>query len=68
MSKLACISETAIAVVFLVMNLEKWLNSLFFSLFLLLCRLSLIDNVKLEGPQASLKVYQFASAGTKWVL
>ena len=35
MCKLSATSETAIAVVFLVMNLEKWLQSIFFYLFLL---------------------------------
>jgi transposase, IS5 family len=34
MSKLAQTSETAIMVAFLVMNLEKWLQSLLFCLFL----------------------------------
>jgi len=36
MCKLASTSEAAIAVVFLVMNLEKWLQSFIFSLFFLL--------------------------------
>jgi IS5 family transposase len=60
MSKLDCTSETAIAVVFLVMNLEKWLTSLLFSLFLLLRRLSFIDNSNLESSQPSLNAHQFA--------
>jgi IS5 family transposase len=64
MSKLDCTSETAIAVVFLVMNLEKWLKSQLFSLFLLLRRFSFIDNGSLESSQASLNTYQFAVTGT----
>jgi hypothetical protein len=35
MCKLDCTSETAIAVAFLVMNLEKWLRDIIFYLFLL---------------------------------
>jgi hypothetical protein len=53
MSKLDCTSETAIAVVFLVMNLEKWLQSFLFSLFLLLRTSSLGENGSLESYQAS---------------
>lgn len=64
MSKLDCTSETAIAVVFLVMNLEKWLNSLLFSLFLLLRGLTIIDKGSLESSQASFNSYQFAAIGT----
>ena len=60
MSKLECTSETAIAVVFLVMNLEKWLTSLLFSLFLLLQRLSFIDSSNLESSRASLNAHLFA--------
>jgi hypothetical protein len=65
MSKLDCTSETAIAVVFLVMNLEKWLKSLLFSLFLLLHRLSFNDNDSLESSQGTLNPFQFAPIGTK---
>jgi len=36
MAKLANTSETAIAITFIVMNLEKWLQKLFFSLFICL--------------------------------
>ena len=65
MSKLDCTSETAIAVVFLVMNLEKWLNSLLFSLFLLLRRLSINDNGSLGCSQASFIAFQIAVIVTK---
>lgn len=53
MSKLDDTSETAIAVVFLVMNLEKWLASLIFCFSLLLHRLNSIDNSRLQSPQTS---------------
>jgi len=65
MSKLDCTSETAISVVFLVMNLEKWLKSLLFSLFLLLRRFSFNDNDSQESSQGTLISYQFAAIGTK---
>jgi hypothetical protein len=65
MSKLECTSETAIAVVFLVMNLEKWLKSLLLSLFFLLHRFRFNDNSYLQGPQSSSRAYQFAVIGTQ---
>lgn len=65
MSKLDCTSETAIAVVFLVMNLEKWLKSLLFSLFLPLRRFSFIDIGSLKSSQASLNAYHFAVTRTR---
>jgi hypothetical protein len=57
MSKLDCTSETAIAVVFLVMNLEKWLTSLLFSLILLFHRLIFIDKGNLKSAQVSFNAY-----------
>ena len=48
MSKLDSTSETAIAVVFLVMNLQKWLTSRLFKLFLLL-------HMRYYGDNGSLK-------------
>jgi transposase, IS5 family len=65
MSKLDCTSETAIAVVFLLMNLEKWLKSLFLSLLILLRRFSFNDNGYPQGSQPSSNAYQFAATGTK---
>jgi hypothetical protein len=65
MSKLDCTSETAIAVVFLVMNLEKWLTSLLFSLFLLLRRLSSNDKCSLQSHRPILKAYEFAIIGAE---
>jgi len=62
MSKLDCTSETAIAVVFLVMNLEKWLASLLFSFILLLSRFSVNDNSRIQDTQVPLGPYKFATA------
>jgi hypothetical protein len=66
MSKLDCTSETAIAVVFLLMNLEKWLKSLLLSLFFLLRRFKFNDNGYPQGPQPSSNAYYFAVTGTKY--
>jgi hypothetical protein len=52
-AKIDCTSETAIALVFLVMNLEKWLQSFLFSLFLLLLRFNFNENGSLKSYQAS---------------
>jgi hypothetical protein len=60
MSKLDCTSETAIAVVFLVMNLEKWLKSLLFHLFLLLHRFNFSNIRCMACCQTSIKAYGFA--------
>jgi hypothetical protein len=62
---LDCTSETAIAVGFLVMNLEKWPKMPSFSLFLLLRRYSFSDNGSLENSQGTLNPYQFAAIGNK---
>jgi hypothetical protein len=61
MSKLDCTSETAIAVVFLVINLEKWLASLLFPFNLLLRRFSVNDNSRIQDTQAPLGSYKFAT-------
>ena len=61
MSKLDSTSETAIAVVFLVMNLEKWLNSLLFCFLLLLHRFSFDDNSRIQSPQIQLRSDKFAT-------
>ncbi len=59
MSKLACTSETAIAVVFLVMNLEKWLSSLLFYFALLLHRYDFIDSSPTQSHQAPISSFNF---------
>ena len=61
MSKLACTSETAIAVVFLVMNLEKWLNSLLFYFVLLLHRVDFNDNSSAQRHIAQIRSFKFSA-------
>ena len=65
MSKLDSTSETAIAVVFLVMNLEKVLSSLLFNLFLLLHRLHFGNKGYGERPEATLNPNEFAILGAE---
>lgn len=61
MSKLDCTSETAIAVVFLVMNLEKWLNSLLFYFFLLFRMLDINDISRVRSRLTPLRSFELAA-------
>jgi hypothetical protein len=65
MSKLDSTSETAIAVVFLVMNLEKLLSGFLLILFLLLHRLFIGKNGIMQCPEPTLNEYEYAIVGAK---